>query len=243
MALCTLLIPVFKKSNIINLLHDINAGYESQVTFEADEPSYSTCDIDPESIPDYLNEDYIYLNKGNPNFTKWDCENISGEKYSELDSLGRCGSALVMLDHSMMPTEARGEIGEVKPTGWVQHKYRGLVDSSPPYLFNRCHLIAYALTGQNANDKNLITGTRYMNATTMLLWEEKVMKYLDGSDGHVLYRVSPLFRDDELLARGVELEAYSVEDEGKSLCFHVFVYNIQPGIELDYQTGANRIAQ
>ena len=136
-----------------------------------------------------------------------------------------------------MPTEERGEIGQIKPSGWVQKKYEGIVDSQPPYLYNRCHLIAYALTGQNANEKNLITGTRYMNATTMLLWEEKVLRYLDKSDNHVLYRVTPYFKDKDLLARGVEMEAYSVEDRGKSLCFHVFVYNIQPGIGIDYLTG------
>ena len=139
-----------------------------------------------------------------------------------------------------MPTEPRGSIGDVRPTGWVQEKYPGIVDSEPPYLYNRCHLIAYAMTGQNANDRNLITGTRYMNATTMLPYEEQVLRYLDNSDNHVLYRVSPLFKDSELVARGVEIEAYSVEDEGEGICFHVFVYNIQPGIEIDYLTGNSR---
>ena len=144
-----------------------------------------------------------------------------------------------MPDRSMMPAGVREDIGHIKPTGWVQNKYEGIVDSQPPYLYNRCHPIAYALTGQNANERNLITGTRYMNATTQLYWEKKVMRYLDDSDGHVLYRVTPYFKENELLARGVEMEAYSVEDRGKSLCFHVFVYNIQPGIVLDYATGEN----
>ena len=169
----------------------------------------------------------------------WDIKNITGEYYSELDSLGRCGVAYAMLDRSMMPDEERGDIGEIKPTGWVQNKYAGIVQSDPPYLYNRCHLIAYALTGQNANELNLITGTRYMNASVMLPWEEQIMRYLDHSENHVLYRVTPYFKEEELLARGVEMEAYSVEDEGSGMCFHVFVYNIQPGIVLDYSTGEN----
>ena len=139
-----------------------------------------------------------------------------------------------------MPTEERGSIGQIKPSGWVQEKYPGIVDSEPPYLYNRCHLIAYALTGQNANELNLITGTRYFNVEGMLPFEESVMRYLDKSDNHVLYRVSPYFKDDELLARGVEMEAYSVEDNGEGICFHVFVYNVQPGIELDYKMGESR---
>jgi DNA-entry nuclease len=199
--------------------------------------SYSVVDADPSVIPEYSGEDYIVLNQGNPNFNEWDLENITGEHYSELDSLGRCGSAYALLDRTMMPTEKRGKIGQIKPTGWVQKKYEGIVDSDPPYLYNRCHLIAYALTGQNANERNLITGTRYMNAETMLPWEEKVMRYLDDSPNHVLYRVTPYFQGDELVARGVEMEAYSVEDSGEGLCFHVFVYNVQPGIEIDYLTG------
>lgn len=203
--------------------------------------SNSVVDSDPASIPEYSGEDYIVLNKGIPNFNAWDLENISGEKYSDLDGLGRCGVAYAMLDRSMMPTEERESIGQVKPSGWVQAKYEGIVNSEPPYLYNRCHLIAYALTGQNANEKNLITGTRYMNVTTMLPWEEQVMKYLDDSENHVLYRVTPYFKGEELVARGVELEAYSVEDNGESLCFHVFVYNVQPGIAIDYRTGESSI--
>ena len=194
---------------------------------------------DPANIPDHSGEDYIILNDGIPCFNEWDIENITGEHYSELDNLERCGVAYAMLDRTMMPTGEREDIGHIKPTGWVQNKYEGIVDSRPPYLYNRCHLIAYALTGQNANERNLITGTRYMNASTQLYWEKKVMKYLDDSDGHVLYRVTPFFKGNDLLARGVEMEAYSVEDKGKSLCFHVFVYNIQPGVELDYATGEN----
>ena len=153
--------------------------------------------------------------------------------------IGRCGTAIAMIDRAMMPTEERGLIGSITPTGWVQNKYEGIIDSRPPYLYNRCHLIAYALTGENANELNLITGTRYMNATVMLPWEEKVMRYLDYSNNHVLYRITPYFAGNELLARGVEMEAYSVEDNGEGVCFHIFVYNVQPGIALDYKTGEN----
>ena len=203
--------------------------------------SESIVDSQPDRIPDYSGKDYIVLNDNTPGFNEWDIENISGEHYSELDGQGRCGSAVVMLDRSMMPTEKRGEIGQIKPTGWIQKKYEGIIDSEPPYLYNRSHLIAYALTGQNANELNLITGTRYMNAATMLPWEEKVMQYLDYSDNHVLYRVTPYFKGEELLARGVEMEAYSVEDKGEALCYHVFIYNVQPGIVLDYSTGDSKL--
>ncbi len=194
----------------------------------------------PETIPDYSGDDYIVLNGGEPCFNQWDIDNITGEHYSELDGLGRCGAAYAMLDRAMMPTEERGEIGQIKPSGWEQRKYEGIIDSNPPYLYNRCHLIAHALTGQNANEQNLITGTRYMNAEIMLPWEEQVMMYLDNYDNHVLYRVTPYFKGRELLARGVEMEAYSVEDKGESLCFHVFIYNVQPGIVLDYSSGESR---
>ncbi len=202
--------------------------------------SESIVDSAPENIPDYSGKDYVELNDNKPCYVKYDFSNIKGENYSELDKLGRCGTATVMLDRGMMPTEERGSIGEIKPTGWVQEKYPGIVNSQPPYLYNRCHLIAYALTGQNANELNLITGTRYFNVEGMLPFEEQVMRYLDKSDNRVLYRVSPYFKGKELLARGVEMEAYSIEDDGKGICFHVFIYNVQPGIELDYKTGKSK---
>ncbi len=201
--------------------------------------SQSIVDSDPDSIPDYTGENVIMLDGNISNFTSYDCENIEGELYSDLDYLGRCGTATVMLDRSMMPTEERGEIGMIRPSGWNQEKYPGIVDSEPPYLYNRCHLIAYAMTGQNANEKNLITGTRFMNVELMLPYEKQVLRYLDLSDNHVLYRVSPLFRGNELLARGVEIEARSIEDEGRGVCFHVFIYNVQPGVGINYSDGSN----
>lgn len=200
--------------------------------------SKSIVESDPGCIPDYSGLDYIELNGGKPCFNEWDLANIEGEHYSDLDSLGRCGTAYALLDRSMMPTKKREEMDNIKPSGWRQRKYEGLVDADPPFLYNRSHLIARALAGEEANEKNLITGTRYMNATTMLPWEEMVMQYMREHDNHVLYRVTPYFKDDELLARGVEMEAYSVEDNGR-LSYHVFVYNVQPGIELDYATGRN----
>lgn len=203
--------------------------------------SLSVVDSSPDEIPEFSGSDYVILNDNIPGFNDLDLQTIVGESFSELDRLGRCGTAVAMIDHSMMPTEERGEIGQIKPSGWNQAKYEGYVDSKPPYLYNRCHLIAYALTGQNANELNLITGTRYFNVNAMLPFEEEVMKYLDTSDNHVLYRVSPYFKGDELLARGVEMEAYSVEDHGEGVSYHVFVYNQQPGIEINYATGVSGI--
>lgn len=207
------------------------------------EGSLSIVESDPSQIPEYSGTDCIELNGGMPCFNEWDIENIRDENYSELDPLGRCGAAVAMLDNKMMPDKPRGEIGEIRPSGYRQTKYEGLIDADPPFLYNRCHLIAYALTGQNANERNLITGTRYMNVSLMLPWEEEVIRYLNGSDNHVLYRVTPYFRKHELLARGVEIEAYSVEDRGIGVCYHVFIYNVQPGIELDYSNGDSRIAE
>ena len=223
------------------LFSDLESAIEAgdSIVFDEDEPSESTVDADPDSIPDYAGTDEIILNDNLPNFTEYDYENITGENFSPLDSLGRCGTAVAMLDRSMMPAGKRDDIGHIKPTGWRQKKYPGLVDSEPPYLYNRSHLIAYAMTGQNANELNLITGTRHLNAELMLPYEKQVLKYLDNSENHVLYRVSPLFCDDELLARGVEMEAYSLEDEGKGVCYHVFLYNVQEGVEIEYESGEN----
>ncbi len=174
---------------------------------------------DEELIPEYFGQDYIVLNDNIPNFTTEDIQNISGENYSELDSLGRCGMAYALLDRTMMPTDKRGDISQIKPSGYKQAKYEGIINFDPPYLYNRSHLIAYALTGQNANEKNLITGTHHMNSESMLQWENQVIRLLYDSDIHVLYRVTPYFKGKELVARGVEIEAYSKEDQGRSICF------------------------
>ena len=147
---------------------------------------------------------------------------------------------LILPKKELMPTEERGEIGQVTPSGWNQEKYPGIVDSNPPYLFNRCHLIGYQLSGENANENNLITGTRYFNVQGMLPFENKVREYIDQNPkNHVLYRVTPIYKEKELVARGVVMEAWSVEDSGQEICFNVFVFNIQPGIEINYEDGSS----
>ena len=191
--------------------------------------------IEDDAIPDYDGDDVIIFNNNEPLFTEEEKETIQGESYSELDSLGRCGVAVARLHRDMMPEGKRGSIGHIRPSGWHTVKYPDLIKDR--YLFNRSHLIAYAMTGQTDNEKNLITGTRYMNADLMLDYELKVIHYLEDTGNHVLYRVRPRFKGDELVARGVEMEAWSVEDEGAGLEFHVFVYNVQPGIEINYKTG------
>ena len=215
-------------------------GIGQDISFAADEPSVGTCIASPGIIPDYSGDDYIELNNNIPNFTEYDLAHLTGETFSQLDSLGRCGPATAMLDRTKMPEQERGSIGDVKPSGWHTVKYPDRIEDG--YLYNRCHLIAYAMTGQNDNPLNLITGTRYLNKTTMLPFELIVLRYLDDSDHHVLYRVTPFFKGSELVARGVEMEAYSVEDHGAGVRFHVFVYNYQPGITIDYATGESQAA-
>lgn len=185
-------------------------------------------------IPEYSGEPYVVINENEPDFSSDDMTTESFEIYSELDSLGRCRTAYANIGQNLMPTEERGSIGHVKPTGWQTVKYDS-VDGK--YLYNRCHLIGYQLTAENANEKNLITGTRYMNVEGMLPFENLVADYVKETGGHVLYRVDPIFEGDNLLAKGVQMEAYSVEDEGDGICFNVFVYNVQPGINIDYATG------
>ena len=190
------------------------------------------------TIPAFSGSPYVEVNGNKPYFTDDDKQRTAFETYSDLDELGRCGIAYACVSKELMPTEERGEIGSIKPTGWKQAKYEGIVDSKPPYLYNRCHLIAYCLTGENANEKNLITGTRYMNVQGMLPFEEKVAKYLDSHENNrVLYRVTPDFDDGNLLASGVLIEAYSIEDNGEGICFCVYCYNVQPGVVIDYKTG------
>ena len=193
------------------------------------------------AIPEYTGEPYVCINDNVPFFTEEEKNTDTFESYSELDDLGRCGMAFANVSRELMPTEKRGKIGSVKPSGWRQAKYEGLIDSDPPFLYNRCHLIAYCLTAENANEKNLITGTHYMNVEGMLPFEEQVAKYLDRNDNHVLYRVMPVFEGDNLVASGVLMEAYSVEDDGEGICFCVYCYNVQPGVIIDYVTGASHL--
>lgn len=189
----------------------------------------------------YNGEPYVGLNDNVPNFTTREKNNTKAfENYHRLDALGRCGTAYANICKELMPTEKRGAIGMVKPSGWNTVKY-DVVDGK--YLYNRCHLIGFQLAGENANKKNLITGTRYLNVDGMLPFEDEVADYVKDTDHHVLYRVTPVFKGDNLVAEGVEMEAYSVEDKGKGICFHVFVYNVQPSVTIDYATGKSRLSK
>ncbi len=189
------------------------------------------------NIPKYSGESYVVLNENIPNFSSDELVAKSYEKYSELDDMGKCGVAIANIGFDLMPTEERGTIGQVKPSGWQTVKYDNVEGK---YLYNRCHLIGFQLTGENANERNLITGTRYMNVEGMLPFENMVADYIKETKNHVLYRVTPIFEGDNLVASGVQMEAMSVEDNGEGICFNVYVYNVQPGIEIDYATGNSR---
>lgn len=193
-----------------------------------------------EIIPEYNGKSYIVLNNNEPNFTDEELTTESFETYSDLDSLNRCGKAYANVSVDTMPTKERESIGMIKPSGWHTIKYDIV---SGKYLYNRCHLIGYQLTGENANEKNLITCTRQMNTIGMLEFENKVTDYIKETKNHVLYRVTPIFIDNNLVANGVVIEAKSVEDKGEGLKFHVFVYNVQDGIEINYETGESKLIE
>lgn len=191
-------------------------------------------EINLSDIPEYSSSTYVTINNGNPFFDESEFSTKSFENYSDLDSLGRCQVAVSNIGKDLMPTKPRGEIGSVKPTGWHLIKYDGI---DGKYLYNRCHLIGYQLTGENANPKNLITGTRYLNTKGMLHFENKVADYIRETSNHVMYRVTPIFQGDNLLASGVLIEAESVEDDGEGIKFNVYCYNVQPGITINYANG------
>jgi DNA-entry nuclease len=190
------------------------------------------------AVPPFSGEPYVVLADNVPGFTKEELTSKSYETYSPLDRLGRCGVAQACVGTDLMPTEERGSIGSVKPTGWQTVKY-DCVDGK--YLYNRCHLIGYQLSGENANKENLITGTRYMNVDGMLPFENMVADYVKETGNHVLYRVTPIYDGDNLVAGGVQMEALSVEDGGEGICFNVYVYNCQPGVSIDYATGESQL--
>ena len=191
-------------------------------------------------VPAYSGKAYISVNGNVPYFTAAELTTTSFETYSDLDTLGRCGVTYACIGQDLMPTKERGSIGMVKPTGWHTVRYDDLVDGK--YLYNRCHLIGYQLTGENANTKNLITGTRYLNIEGMLPFENMVADYIQETNNHVLYRVTPIFEGNNLLANGVLMEGYSVEDKGAGVSYCVFAYNVQPGIEIDYATGESKLS-
>lgn len=186
------------------------------------------------SVPVYSVSPYATVNNNIPFFTQQDYTTDSYEYYSDLDSLGRCGVCVASIGKDLMPTQERGSISSIKPSGWQTVKYDN-VDGK--YLYNRCHLIGYQLSGENDNQKNLITGTRYLNVQGMLPFENMVADYVKETGNHVLYRSTPVFDGNNLLASGVLLEGYSVEDNGSGICFNVFCYNVQPDISIDYATG------
>lgn len=194
----------------------------------------SAVSVSLEEVPAYSGSPYVELDGNQPGFSLEERTTDSFETYSTLDALGRCGPAYACIGQDLMPTEDRESISSVLPTGWVQAEY-SFVDGGS--LYNRCHLIGFQLTGENANEENLITGTRYMNVEGMLPFENMVADYIKETGNHVLYRAIPIFEGENLVASGVVMEAFSVEDEGEGVCFHVYVYNVQPGVEIDYATG------
>ena len=213
-------------------------GCQGELPFGASQTS-SAAQVSLEELPAYAGEPYVELDGNQPQLSLDDFTGESFETYSPLDSLGRCGAAYACIGQDLMPTEDRESISSVHPTGWVQAEY-SFVDGGS--LYNRCHLIGFQLTGENANEENLITGTRYLNVEGMLPFENQVAEYVEGTGNHVLYRVTPVFAGTNLLADGVLMEAFSVEDGGAGVCFCVFCYNVQPGIVIDYATGESALA-
>ena len=225
---------------------DLSTDNNGQVIENSNDTNSSTqnttadsSNITIDNIPAYSGDDYIILNKNIPNFSESDLTTTSFEEYAPLDDLGRCGVAYSNIGTDIMPTEKRESISSVKPSGWHSVKY-DIVEGK--YLYNRSHLIGYQLTAENANDRNLITGTRYFNATLMLPYENMVADYIKETNNHVLYRVTPVFEGNNLVATGVQMEAKSVEDNGEGIEFNVFVYNVQPGITIDYATGDSALS-
>lgn len=212
------------------------SGSQSGSTSTASETAASLDDI-----PAFSGEPYVVIDDNQPSFTASELTTSSFESYAPLDSLGRCGVAYACISTDLMPAdgEKRGSISDVKPSGWVTAKY-DFVDGK--YLYNRCHLIGWQLTAENANRSNLITGTRYMNVDGMLPFENMVADYIKETGSHVMYRVTPIFDGDDLVAQGVQMEAYSVEDDGDGICFNVFCYNVQPGVTIDYADGTNHLS-
>lgn len=217
---------------VLEELESLAAQQEASEGQPAAQPGEGSSD----TIPAFSGDPYIPINGNLPFFTEEEYTEEAFEYYSELDELGRCGVTMACIGKEIMPTEERGEIGSVKPSGWVQGKYDH-VDGR--YLYNRCHLIGFQLAGENANEKNLITGTRYLNIEGMLPFENMVADYVRETGNHVLYRVTPIFLEDDLLASGVVMEGWSVEDGGEDICFCIFAYNVQPGVVIDYATGEN----
>ena len=231
------LVDIMRKNN----QSGVATGNEQHENGASDiQSSYNILDI-----PEYQDSPYVIINDNKPFFTEADYTTEAFEEYSELDVLGRCGIAYANICKEIMPTESeeRTDISSVRPSGWNQKAYKGLVEGD--YIYNRCHLIGWQLAGENDNELNLITGTRYMNVQGMLPFENLVDDYFEikaNENNHVLYRVTPIYEGNNLVASGVQIEAYSVEDDGAGICFNVYLYNVQPGITINYATGENYLS-
>ena len=229
-----------KNNATLNTSEYATQGHENSVNKQEAVSSKNSI-IDLSSIPPYSGIPYVEINGNEPMFTEEDKINTGAfEIYSNLDNLGRCGVAYANICKELMPTEKRGEIGQIRPSGWHTANYHDLIDGN--YLYNRCHLIGYQLAGENANEKSLITGTRYLNVEGMLPFENKVDDYVERTNNHVLYRVTPIFDGNNLVASGVLMEAYSVEDSGRGMKFCVYCYNVQPGIDINYANGDSQVS-
>ena len=222
------------QNEIVETVEPSSVSDETNTETEQEPPQITETKFNLSSIPAYSGKAYVAVNNNIPYFTESEHRTTSFEQYAPLDSLGRCGVAFANIGTDIMPTEDRGSIGMVKPTGWHTVKYDN-VDGK--YLYNRCHLIGYQLSGENANEQNLITGTRYMNMDGMLPFENMVADYVEETGNHVLYRVTPIFDGNNPLASGVLMEGLSMEDNGAGICFNVFCYNVQPGIKINYANG------
>lgn len=227
----------YKKSWISLVVSLICIIYALSISFEGEDnnvinENYNAASLS--EIPEYSGEPFVIINENMPIFSAEELTEEAYESYSSLDSIGRCGVAIASCGSELMPVGERGDISDIYPSGWEQ-EYYDFVDGS--YLYNRCHLLGWQLTGEDANERNLITGTRYMNTEGMLPFENMIADYIRETDNHVAYRVTPIFEDDNLVASGIQLEAYSVEDNGEGICFNVYCYNVQPGISIDYKTG------
>lgn len=204
------------------------------------QPSEPQSGLTVDTVPAFSDTAFVVLHDNVPNFTEEEMVNQSYEYYAPQDKLGRCTGAMACIGVDIMPTEDRGSIGQVKPSGWQTVKYDH-VDGK--YLYNRCHLIGFQLSGENANERNLITGTRYLNVEGMLPFENMIADYVKETENHVIYRVTPIYDGNNLVARGVVMEAKSVEDDGAGIQFHVYAYNNQPGVVIDYKTGNSQLAK